>query len=151
MSLRLFIQEFYRIIWEEKDSDAIEKLLIEQAPLRGLEELYMAGQRDFVAFHRMVHAQLDELKVELTQIVEQDEWVACRLRIRARDRASGRPIDATAHTMARIVDGQVAEGYNLVDFMSIFQQMGRLPERVLDHCLLGGQLEFQRPGRRLLN
>lgn len=151
MSLREIIETFYAAIWEQKDTDAIAQLLADNATIRGLEEVDIAGQRDFLAFHRMVHEQLDELDIELCQTVEQEEWVACRLRIRARDRTSGKRIDAYAHTMARIVEGRVVEGHNLIDFMTIFQQNGRLPPRALDHCLIGGHLAIARSAPRTLN
>lgn len=151
MSLRAIIENFYAAIWEQRDTDAIARMLAEQATLRGLEAVDISGQRDFIEFHRMVHQQLDSLDIELCQTVEQGEWIACRLRIRANDRDTGRAIDATAQTMARIVNGRVIEGHNLIDFMTVFQNMGRLPGRSLDHCLLGGSLVFAKPASRSLN
>lgn len=151
MSLRSVIEEFYRAVWETSDTDAIERLLCENATIRGLEELDLMGQRDFVEFHRMIHAQMEEVKVTLLQVVEEGEWVACRLQLSARERDTGRGIDSTAHTMARIVGGRVVEGHNLLDFITIFQQLGRFPARALDHCLLGGRLDYTHKDIRCLN
>ena len=41
--------------------------------------------------------------------------------------ASGRNVTITGIVMARVANGQIAEGWNSFDFLSLYQQLGIVP------------------------
>ncbi len=44
--------------------------------------------------------------------------------------------------MARFKGGKMVEAYNQFDFISLFEQLGQLPQDTLPICMTGQQLDW---------
>ena len=74
------------------------------------------------------------LRIEIVRTVVNGDLVAGYCRVTVTHAGDGLGIAATGRTatisgmvMARVENGQIAEGWNCFDFLSLYQQLGLLP------------------------
>ncbi|MEM6973423.1 MAG: ester cyclase [Pseudomonadota bacterium] len=141
-SHREICETFFRRVWSEQDEGAIDELLLPEAHASGLTEsgLPMVGPDAFKAFHRAVLALIDNVEIIIDHAVVEGAWASLTLRIEATSRATGEKIGTRGHMLAKIVDGNIVEGHNHVDFIALFEQLGLLPKHVLTTCLSGNSV-----------
>ena len=136
-ALRVVLEQFQRRIWMERDPAALDELLSADALVDGLDSEAAESARAFDAVRRMLLNQFDDIRVVIDRSIEEGEWIAATAAIHARHRKSGREVLTRTQMMVRIREGRVVEGHNLIDFLTAFEQIGLLPERTLDFCLMG--------------
>lgn len=141
-SLIPFLNRFLTRVWVEGDAGAIPEMMAPDAVIHGLEELGQDGAREFLRFHAMILRQFNQISVVPLQGLEQGNWVSQALKVSATEISSNRRVSFVAHVTCEVRDGKVTQGYNVVDFLGLFEQLGRLPPRTLDHCLLERRLEL---------
>ena len=142
MSLEGTLQEWYRRVWEEADVSAIDEMLAPDVTITGLEEGTFSDKDAFKLFHELVFRILRDIRPKILKTIEEGEWIAALIELNATVVANGEALSVQSHLLARIVDGKVVEGNNMIDFITAFQQIGVMPPRTLDHCLLGRSLSF---------
>ena len=139
--LQTALERFLDTVWVRGDIASIGEFLHADVVFSGLESAPLDGLADYLSFHRMVHAQLSNIAVRTLGAVEADGKIALLAEFSATDLQSGRRASTRLQMMMRYRDGLVVEGDVLVDYMTFFEQIGRLPERTLDLCLLEHRLE----------
>lgn len=142
MDKKAFLEEWFRRVWAEEDAEAISELMAEDASMQGHQEIPLRGADEFRQFHKLMLSQLAEIRIEVVQSIEQGDWIAATVSASAAGRERGAKVSARSQVMFRIVDGRVVEGQILFDFIALFEQLGRLPPRTLDRCLLGDVSRF---------
>lgn len=143
MTLKATLERWMQRVWVEQDSDAITELMSEHASVQGLEETPFEGRDAFRQFHKLITSQLKDIEIEFVKTVEEGEWVSAVFRISASHVETGTRTQVYGHMMNHIVDGRIVSGYNLIDFVNHFEQLGVLPQRTLDLCWLGQRPQFK--------
>lgn len=77
------------------------------------------------------------------QVVEEGEWIAAVFELSSIHIATGQRTKIMGHIMSHFIDGKIVGGYNLVDFVDHFEQLGVLPHRTIDLCWLGQRPQFK--------
>ena len=144
---RAFLEEWFDRVWSAGDRAAIYDLLAPDATVMGLEEEKLTGTDQFALFHTLAMNLVRDIEIRVLVSVEEGDWVAALLEFQCIHRESGQPLRSRGHMMCRIVGGKLVEGHNLFDMLSVFEQMGLLPQRTLDQLLLGQQPKFAGPVR----
>jgi predicted ester cyclase len=73
------------------------------------------------------HAAGTDIGFDVEQLVAEGEWVACRATCHFTDPATGRRVAVGNPFFARVVDGQMVEGYGYFDRFGVLEQTGQLP------------------------
>jgi hypothetical protein len=125
------LQQFYDRIWVAGAVEEIDRFFKREAEASGLmHELELTA----VEFHDFV-AALQEImevsQVTLEKTIEQGEWISAMGTFEATLRASGRAITGSGMLVARIVDDRIVEAFNCIDFLSLFEKAGLVPENAL--------------------
>jgi C-1 hydroxylase len=83
-------------------------------------------------------AAFPDLRFSVEQLVAEDDLVTARMTVRATHQAdfagipaTGREVTATVMGMVRIADGHIVEHWNVMDELSLMQQLGLVPPAVL--------------------
>ncbi len=140
--LREILERFETRVWTDRDPNALDELLSAEAVVDGLESEALESARAFDAVRRLLLDQFDDIRVVIDRSIEEGEWIAATAAILARHRKSGKEVATRTQMMVRIHQGRVVEGHNVIDFMTAFEQIGLLPERSLDFCLMGRRPRF---------
>jgi len=134
------LEEWFQRVWNEADLDAIDEIFSEDAKAKGLMPEMRLGPKDFREFVPLVLALIEDVKIELVNSTENDEWIQSLYKVTARSIANSAPVLVLGQVSVRVIDGKFTEAYNCFDFMGLFEQIGQLPEQSLGICLTGGTL-----------
>ena len=136
------LKEWYDQVWVHGDLDAIDKFFDPSAMAEGIIPEMQVGPDDFRELVMAFHHHVGEIKVTLPKTIEDDEWVSAILHVHTSRADNGAPIEVTGQVMARFSGDKLVEAYNQFDFISLFEQLGQLPEDSLPICMTGQKLEW---------
>lgn len=134
---REVMETWFRRVWTEEDSAAIEELFIPDGQAQGLGENVLIGPEGFKQFHSALRGLLSDFVITVDKSIESGDWLSALCTLRARSRQSGAPVAITGSVMVRIADGKLTEAYNHWDFLGLFSQLGLLPSGTFGRAISG--------------
>ncbi len=127
---RALIERWFEEVWNKKRADAIDEMLAADAEMHGL-GAKMRGPAGFKPFHAKFCAALSDLHVTIEDVIDEGDKVAVRFSVKARHTGDGlgvpptmRPVAVEGLAIARIHEGRVVEGWNALDQLGLFVQLG---------------------------
>jgi predicted ester cyclase len=122
---------WFKEVWDEGREEAIDRLMAPDAVAYGLGAGPLKGPEQFKPLFRMFREALGDLQIQVERTVVQDDLVAAHCHVVGRHTGSGfggaatwRPIEFWGMAIVRVRDGQIVEGWNSFDFLTMYQQMG---------------------------
>lgn len=137
MDNRAFVETWFRRVWAEEDLGAIDEMMAPKAPVLGMKPTPSIGAEEFKIFASAFLSLVGNVTVEIERFMEDGDWVSILMDIKGTCRKTQKQVSAYGLAMARIGDGQFQEGYNYVDFISLWEQLGTLPPDTMQQCLAG--------------
>ena len=149
------LETWFRRVWNEGNASAIDEMFQKEGKARGLggqgddaeidadggiAEQVRVGPDGFKGFHEHFFKMMDQFDIRVNQSMEQGDWISALCSVQATCRQSGKRVGMTGSVLVRVADGQIAEAYNHWDFMTIYQQLGLLPENAFERCLGGEKI-----------
>lgn len=124
-------RQWFKEVWDEGKEEAIDRLMAPDAVAHGLTPEPMVGPAAFKPVFHTFREALGDLAIQIERSFTDGEYctVHCRVKGRHVGRAlggepTGRPVDFYGMTIVRVRDGQIIEGWNAFDFLTMYQQMG---------------------------
>ena len=121
---------WFKEVWDEGREDAIDRLMAPDAVAHGL-GAPITGPEQFKPVFRMFREALGDLQIEVARTVVEGDMVAVHCCVRGKHIGNAfgaaptwRPVEFWGVTIARIRDGQLVEGWNTFDFLTMYQQLG---------------------------
>ena len=136
------LKEWYDRVWVHGDLEAIDQFFDPDTMAEGIIPEMQVGVDDFRDLVTAFRYHVGDIDVKLPKTVENGDWVAAMLHVHTSRADNGAPIEVTGQVMARFKDDKVVEAYNQFDFISLFEQLGQLPEDTLPICMTGQQLAW---------
>jgi len=131
------VREWFEQVWTQKRADAIDRLMAVDALIHDLptpDGAPMRGPAAFKPFHQKFLAAFPDIRIDVTRTVVEGDMVAAHCSVTVTHAGDGLGMAATGRTatisglcMARVQNGQLVEGWNSFDFLSLYQQLGLLP------------------------
>ena len=131
------IETWFKRVYTEEDISAVDDMMVPATDARGLADHALLGPEEFKVFVRGFLALLTDIDIRIDKSLEEGDWVHVLISIHAKSRANGQLVKFPAQIMVRVVDGILVEGHNTVDFLSMFAQLGLLPESTFSRCFGG--------------
>jgi predicted ester cyclase len=127
-------RQWFREVWDEGREDAIERLMAPDALAHGLGAAPIRGPEEFKPLFRMFREALGDLQIEVARTVVEGDLVAVHCCVRGKHVGNAfggaptwRPVEFWGMTILRVRDGLIVEGWNSFDFLSMYQQLGWVP------------------------
>ena len=139
------LETWFQDLWIEEKLDTIDKMLQPSTRVEGLRETPQVGPEEFKPFVTALLAHVRVRKVEIKHSLEDGDWITALIAMTHEARSSCKTIYHTGQVLARIEDGKIVEGYNHIDFLTLFEALGLLPEATLSICLQGKSLTADTP------
>ncbi len=138
---RLLLESTYAI-WVQNDLTAIDKYFTSDLKAEGFLASTSLGPDDFREFVPMINAIMTNVEVEPLILTESGVWVHLLYQCKAVSVVDKRPIDIISQLCVRFEGDKIVEFYDTFDYMTLFEQMGRLPEHTLEGLLSGETLDW---------
>lgn len=136
------LKDWYDQVWVHGDIDAIDKFFVPDLVATGIVPEMQMGRDDFQDLVMAFRAHVGDIDVQLPKTVENGDWLAAFLHVNTTRADNGAPIVVTGQVMARFDDGKIVEAYNQFDFVSLFEQLGQLPEDTIPVAMTGQRLDW---------
>ena len=137
---REIIETWFRRVWNEEDTKAIDELFVVDGEVRGLGENSLIGPRDFKIFHATLCAVISDIVITVDKSIEEKDWISAVCTLKANDRKTGAPVGMTGSVLIKIKNGQLVEAYNHWDFIGLFVDLGLLPSKAFEKGLSGEKI-----------
>ncbi len=131
------LHTWFEEVWNKARPEAIDELSTPDVVAHGLTDSQgrqVAGREPFKQFWRDFHSAFPDIRIEVEDSLAVGDKVMVRCTVRATHSGdglgfppSGKPITFTGMCMARVKDGRIAEAWNSFDFLTLFQQLDKVP------------------------
>lgn len=128
---------WFERVWNQGDESTIDQYYAPTAVAHGLPNAPAPGPEGFKPFLRAFRTAFPNIKIEVTHALSDGELGVVRCRVTGTHTGEGLGVaatnlrvDFTGMTMARVVDGQIVEGWNIYDFISMYQQLRMQPPQL---------------------
>ena len=101
-ALRDVVETWFRRVWKEEDTSAIDELFMPDGQARGLGANVLIGPADFKQFHAALCAQLSGIVITVDKSLEEGDWISVVCTLRAQRRDTGAPVTMTGSVMVRM-------------------------------------------------
>jgi len=128
------VRTWFEDLWNRGDETTIDRLMHEDAAVHGLSTPQggvIRGAAGFKPFYRVFREAFPDITLEVLHIVTEGDLCVAHLRATGTHRGDGlgflatqRPMAVEGFTLTRIADGQIVEGWNCFDFLSMYHQLG---------------------------
>lgn len=105
------------------------------AVAHGLGDGTVKGPEEFKAFAASFREAIPDFHVDILRMATEGSMCASHIVVTGTHAGAGLGIPATgrkirfeAMTMVRVENGQISEGWNTVDFLALYQQIGAVPK-----------------------
>ena len=127
---KALIERWFEEVWNKGRREAIDEMMAADAVAHGLgPDLH--GPEQFKAFHASFRGAFPDVRVHVDELVAEGDRVAYRLTASGTHMGDGlgfaatsRPASFVVMGSARIVDGKIVEGWNVIDQLGMLSQLG---------------------------
>ena len=126
-------REWFENVWNRLDESAIDRLMHPDAQVFGLGPAPLRGPEAFKPLFRMFRDALSGIRITVERAIVQGDEAAVLCHVTGRHTGpafgppSGRDVDFHGITIVRVQDGRLIEGWNAFDFLTMYQQIGWVP------------------------
>jgi steroid delta-isomerase-like uncharacterized protein len=133
------VRRWFEEVWNQGKQEAIDTLLSEDAIAHSMGEggADLTGREGFKAIQSVFCGAFPDLHVDVDQVIASGDLVATHITCTGTHlgnhlgfAATGKPVRFTGMTLVRIRNGWLVEGWNLIDFLSMLQQIGKIPPKM---------------------
>jgi predicted ester cyclase len=119
------LYKWFHEVWNNNNEDAIEELMTSDSFAHGILAKDQANGPDgFKLFYKDFKNQFRDIRIEVEEVIAQDEFESARTTVNAIHAATGKNVSFSGICMARIKNDQIAEAWNQYDFLNLYQQIG---------------------------
>jgi predicted SnoaL-like aldol condensation-catalyzing enzyme len=125
------VRSFFRRLWCDHDPSAIAEHLSPDVTMHGL-SIEPMGRDQFAMFYQGMRQLVPDIRVDVTHVIEQDDWICLRGFASGTHRGSGNPVTVWGGGFARLENGLIRETHETWDMLAMMMQIGRVPRRVVE-------------------
>jgi steroid delta-isomerase-like uncharacterized protein len=130
----MVMREWFEEVWNQGREETITRLFAADALAHGLPGAPMRGPEGFRPLFHLFRGAFPDMRIEVERTITQGEFVAVHCHVTGTHSGgtlgmapTGRRIDFHGVTIARVAGGQLHEGWNCFDFLTMYQQLGVVP------------------------
>lgn len=125
---REILDTWCRRVWTERDEGAIHELFSTAGSAGGMGREKLAGPADFVPFHQAICAMVTDTQLRIDHVIEQGDEMFTLATFSGKCAETGTPVEIEGSMSFEFADGQILHCANHFEFMTMFEQLGLLPQ-----------------------
>jgi steroid delta-isomerase-like uncharacterized protein len=125
-----FIETWFDEVWRQGNLDAVDAMMHPDAVMHGLNGPDVTGPAEFKPFVQQFRGAFPDIQIRVEQTIEQGDLIASRwvASMSHHGDTLGPPthkqVQVTGMSIARLRDGQMVEGWNDWDRLTLMQAIG---------------------------
>ena len=120
------LYKWFNEVWNQGDENAIDRMMSDNSTTHGiLPPNQPNGAEAFKLFFNDFRKQFGDIRIEVEDVICQDDVETARTIVSAIHTESGKPVTFSGISMARLEGGKIAEAWNNYDFLNLYQQIGQ--------------------------
>ena len=134
LSPDIVMRTWFEEVWNQGREETIDRLFAADAIAHGLAGGPVRGPAAFRQVFKTFRGAFGDIHIDVLRTVTQGEMTAVHCRVTGTHTGRQLGVDATQKrvefegvTIGRVVDGQIREGWNCFDFLTMYQQVEMLP------------------------
>ncbi|MEE8574191.1 MAG: nuclear transport factor 2 family protein, partial [Thermodesulfobacteriota bacterium] len=131
------MERWFKEVWDEGRESTIDELLATECRVGGLGGADMTTAEEFKAFYRNMNQGLRGIKIHVDKMISSGDLVFSLFTVKCTHSLTGKCVDIRGGAYARIVDGQIVEADNVLDFVPMMAELGRIPADAVVRSLSG--------------
>jgi len=131
------LQRYYDEVWSQGNLAAIDTILSPDVRSLGIMPGTTFDKGELAELVTTLRELLGTIKITICNTIEQDDWLAALVEIKSIAAHTGAPVHVSSHMITRFDGVQICEIHSGVDSLSLFEQLGLLPENAMA-VMLGG-------------
>jgi steroid delta-isomerase-like uncharacterized protein len=134
---KALVRRWFEEVWNNGRTDAIDEMFDQNGIAHGLSDdpsNPIKGPSQFRPFHSLFRDAFPNMMIVIEDMVAEGDRVAARCSVRAKHEgdfmgraATQGPVEFTGMTIVRIDNGKIVEAWNNFDFLTMYQQIGKMP------------------------
>jgi steroid delta-isomerase-like uncharacterized protein len=128
------MRTWFEEVWNEGREATIDRLLAAGAIAHGLPGGPQRGPDSFRPVFHTFRGAFPDLRITVERTITEGDHVAVFCHVTGTHTGgslgvapTGRTVDFHGVTIGRVADGQIQEGWNCFDFLTMYQQLGIVP------------------------
>jgi ketosteroid isomerase-like protein len=130
-----FCQEWFRRVWNNLEGAAIDELMTADCVAHGLGAEPLRGPAGFHTLYDAFTASFKDIRIEVLHEIHEEDRVAAYCLAHVTTRADERPLSFYGCAMMRLRGHQIAEAWNVWDFLTLAEGVGAVPKQSLQLAL----------------
>jgi steroid delta-isomerase-like uncharacterized protein len=128
-----FMERWFEEVWSKGREDAIDEMMAPNTKghgLKGPDGKEIDGMAAFRSFHRIFRSAFSDIHVRVEDTVTEGDKTVARCHVTGTHTgdslgrpSTGKSVNFTGMTMARIKDGKIVESWNNFDFATMYKQL----------------------------
>jgi len=131
------LQAYFDEVWVKGNLDALPTLLAPEARTRGIMGDVPFDPAELEELVTMVRSLMSPITITLPRVIEQGDWLCALVEIKSQASHNDDPVHVFSQIMVRFDQDRMVEIYSGVDSLSLFEQLGLLPDNAMA-VMLGG-------------
>ncbi len=120
------LYKWFDEVWNKGDEHAIDRLMTSESPAKGIiGDDQPKGADGFKIFFNDFRNQFRDIKVEVEDVISQDDIESARTTVSAIHVETGKNVTFSGMCMVKVDNGKIAEAWNNYDFLNLYQQLGQ--------------------------
>jgi len=120
------LYKWFDEVWNKDDESSIDKLMTHDSSAEGIfKEGQPKGAEGFKIFFKDFRNQFHDVKIDIEDVISQDDMEAARTIVNAIHTESGKKVKFSGLCMVKVVDGKIAAAWNNYDFLNLYEQLGQ--------------------------
>jgi len=134
-----FCQEWFRRVWNNLEVGAIDELMTTDCVAHGLGSEPLRGPSGFRTLHDAFTSSFKDIRIEVLQEVHEGDLVAAYCSANVVTRADERHLTFYGCPMIRLRGRQIAEAWNVWDFLTLAEGVGAVPVQSLQAAFIAAR------------
>jgi predicted ester cyclase len=125
------MRRWFDEVWNQRRDQAIDDLMAFDAVAHGLGSEPLRGTAAFKPFFRAFLQAFPDLHIDVVRSIEAGDLVVTHIHATGHHTGegiggapTGRPVAFQGMVIAQVQGGQIVQGWNCIDFLTMYQQIG---------------------------
>jgi ketosteroid isomerase-like protein len=118
------LYQWFDQVWNQNNEDAIGYLMTDTADFQGIDPSLPKGASGFKLFFKDFTTLFNDIKIDVEDVVSQDDMESARTVIYATHAATGKSVVVPGICMIKVESGKIGQAWNSYDFLSMQEQIG---------------------------